>query len=77
MGVVTSVVSGYFYLRVVYLSYMFDHEGGPAPVSNWPALNTAVALTVVVTIILGILPGTWFEVARDAVFATVQAVAGG
>jgi len=77
VGVVTSVVSGYFYLRVVYLSYMFDHEGDPAPVSNWPALNTAVALTVVVTFILGILPGAWFEVAQQAVFASVQAIAGG
>jgi NADH-quinone oxidoreductase subunit N len=77
VGAVTSVVSGYFYLRIVYLSYMFDHEGTPAPVSNWPALNTAVVLTVIVTFILGILPGAGFEVAKNAVFATVQALAGG
>jgi NADH-quinone oxidoreductase subunit N len=76
VGAVTSVVSGYFYLRVVYLAIMFDPEGDPAPVSNWPALNTAVALTVVVTLILGILPGAWFDVAQEAVFATVQALAG-
>jgi NADH:ubiquinone oxidoreductase subunit 2 (subunit N) len=74
---VTSVVSGYFYLRIVYLSFMFDQEGDPAPVSNWPALNTAVALTVIATLILGLLPGTWFDLAQDAVFASVQALAGG
>ena len=77
VGVVTSVVSGYFYLRIVYLSFMFDQEGDPAPVSNWPALNTAVALTVIATLILGLLPGTWFDLAQDAVFASVQALAGG
>lgn len=77
VGVVTSVVSGYFYLRIVYLSFMFDHEGEPAPVSNWPALNTAVALTLIVTFILGVLPGAWFDIAREAVFASVQTLAGG
>jgi NADH-quinone oxidoreductase subunit N len=77
VGVVTSVVSGYFYLRIVYLSFMFDQEGDPAPVSNWPALNTAVALTVIATLILGLLPGAWFDLAQDAVFASVQALAGG
>jgi NADH-quinone oxidoreductase subunit N len=78
VGVVTSVVSGYFYLRIVFLSFMFEPEGQEqAPVSNWRSLNTAVALTVIVTIILGVLPGSWFDLARDAVFASVQALAGG
>jgi NADH-quinone oxidoreductase subunit N len=78
VGAVTSVVSGYFYLRVVYLAFMFDPEGEEAaPVSNWPALNAAVALTVIVTLLLGILPGTWFDIARQAVFTGVQALAGG
>jgi NADH-quinone oxidoreductase subunit N len=77
VGAVTSVVSGYFYLRVVYLSFMFDEEEGAAPVSNWASLNAVVALTVVVTLILGILPGDWFEVAKQAVFSSAQALAGG
>jgi NADH-quinone oxidoreductase subunit N len=78
VGAVTSVVSGYFYLRVVYLAVMFDPEGEEAaPVSNWPALNAAVTLTVIVTFLLGILPGTWFDIARQAVFTGVQALAGG
>jgi NADH-quinone oxidoreductase subunit N len=78
VGVVTSVVSGYFYLRVVYLSFMFDHEGEePAPVSNWASLNTAVAISLIVTIILGVLPGDWFEFAQQAVFSSTQLLAGG
>ncbi|MFZ0547172.1 MAG: NADH-quinone oxidoreductase subunit N [Candidatus Promineifilaceae bacterium] len=77
VGAVTSVVSGYFYLRIVYLSFMFDQEGEPAPVSNWATLNTAVAIAVVVTLILGVIPGAWFDMAQHAVFAGVQALAGG
>jgi NADH-quinone oxidoreductase subunit N len=78
VGVVTSVVSGYFYLRVVFLSFMFEPEGEEtSPVSTWRSLNTAVALTLIVTLILGILPGDWFNVAQQAVFSSVQALAGG
>jgi NADH-quinone oxidoreductase subunit N len=74
VGVITSVISGYYYLRVVYLMYMFDGEG---EVSNKLALNTAVVLTVLATLFLGFLPGTWFDFARDAVMNGVQLAAGG
>jgi threonine synthase len=75
---IPAIVFRYFYLRIVFLSFMFEPEGQEqAPVSNWRSLNTAVALTVIVTIILGVLPGSWFDLARDAVFASVQALAGG
>ncbi len=74
VGVITSVISGYYYLRVVFL--MFMHEG-QGEVNNKLALNTAVALAVLATLILGFLPGTWFDIARDAVVNGVQIVAGG
>jgi NADH-quinone oxidoreductase subunit N len=74
VGVVTSVISGYFYLRVVYLAYMFEGEG---EVTARPALHAAVALTVLATLILGFMPGPWFELARDAVLNGVGLVAGG
>jgi NADH-quinone oxidoreductase subunit N len=73
VGVVTSVVSGYFYLRVVYLSFMFEGEG---PVLARPALHVAVALTVAATLLLGFFPGPLFEMARDAVINGVGLVAG-
>ena len=75
VGVVTSVVSGYFYLRVVYLMFMFDGEG---KVSMERALGTAVALTAIATVLLGFAPGPWFDITRDAVLQGAQAlVAGG
>ena len=74
VGVVTSVISGYYYLRVVFLMYMTDGEG---EVTAPMALGTAVALTVLATLILGFLPGTWFDVVREATLQGVQALAGG
>jgi NADH-quinone oxidoreductase subunit N len=74
IGVVTSVISGYFYLRVVYLMYMYEGEGA---VISRPALNTAVALTVLATVLLGILPGPWFDITREAALRGAQLLAGG
>jgi NADH-quinone oxidoreductase subunit N len=74
VGVITSVVSAYFYLRVVYYSFMYDGEGALAV---RPAAALAVAVAVVATFVLGIFPGPLFELARDAVFASAQVLAGG
>lgn len=74
VGVVTSIISGYFYLRVVYLMFMYEGEG---EVSTRPALNTAVALTVLGTLLLGFLPTPWFTAAQQAILHGVQALAGG
>ncbi|MDX1612983.1 MAG: NADH-quinone oxidoreductase subunit N [Candidatus Promineifilaceae bacterium] len=76
VGVVTSVVSGYFYLRLVYLSYMYEpetEEALPLP----PAANLAVSLSALATLILGIVPGPWFDMAQQAVFVGSQLLAGG
>lgn len=74
VGVVTSVISGYFYLRLVYLSFMYDGEG---EVAAPPALNLVVGLTVVATLLLGLLPGPWLEAAQQAVLHGAQMLAGG
>lgn len=74
IGAVTSVISGYFYLRVVYLAYMYEGEG---EVTARRPLQTAVALTVAATLLLGFLPGPLFEMAREATLNAVQLVAGG
>lgn len=74
IGVVTSVVSGYYYLRVVYLMYMHDGEG---EVTSQPGLNLALGLTVAATLILGFLPGAWFEITREAALLGARLVAGG
>ena len=59
LGVLTSAVSVYYYLRVVVMMYM--REGPrPAPTPTLPwAVSAALALTLLGTLYLGILPG-WF-----------------
>jgi NADH-quinone oxidoreductase subunit N len=74
VAVLTSVVSAYFYLRIVYHSFMFEGEG---QVDVKPAVKIAITVAVVVTLILGLFPDPWLELTRDAVFSTVQALASG
>ncbi|HSM57356.1 MAG TPA: NADH-quinone oxidoreductase subunit N [Candidatus Sulfomarinibacteraceae bacterium] len=74
VGVVTSVISAYFYLRIVYLSFMFEGEG---EVDAVPALNLAVGVTALATLVMGLLPGPWFEMAQQAVISGAQMIAGG
>ena len=74
IAVVTSVVSGYYYLRVVYMIYFYDGEG---TLAVKPALSIAVAVMALATLVLGLLPGPWFTVAREAVMGTAHLLAGG
>ncbi len=74
VGVVTSVISGYFYLRIVF--YMFMYEGNGRITTKFPVAAT-VAVTAVATLILGLFPGSWFEMAREAVLQGAQMLAGG
>jgi NADH-quinone oxidoreductase subunit N len=74
VGVLTSIVSAYFYLRPVFYAFMFDGEG---EVSVRPATTIALAITAAATIILGIYTGPILELAREAVFSSAQLLAGG
>ncbi len=74
IAVITSVVSAFYYLRVVYLMYMYD---GEAELIKKPALLIAVWVTAIVTFLLGILPAWGYDFAREAVIETVQLLAAG
>jgi NADH-quinone oxidoreductase subunit N len=74
VGVITSAISGYYYLRVVYTMFMVDGDG---EAHTAPALVTVVSLAALATVILGFLPGTWFDVVREAALQSVQVLAGG
>lgn len=74
IGVVTSVISAFYYLRVVYLMYMYD---GEADLIEKPALVAAVWVTAIATLLLGILPGWGYEFAQNALLDGVQLLAGG
>jgi NADH-quinone oxidoreductase subunit N len=66
IGVLTSVVSVFFYLRVVVMMYMAEREGGavPAPVSK--AGLAALAVSIAAIFYLGILPSPVLEFAAQS-----------
>jgi NADH-quinone oxidoreductase subunit N len=77
IGIITSVVSAFYYLRVVYYMFMFD---GEVVMMKRPALTTAVVITAAVTFLFGILPAWGWNFANEAVFQSIQtslAVIGG
>jgi NADH-quinone oxidoreductase subunit N len=65
IGVVTSLISAFYYLRVVVNMYM--QEGDPA-VEREPWLGLTTALTAVVTVVLSLVPQFLFLLASTAVF---------
>ncbi|RPJ66940.1 MAG: NADH-quinone oxidoreductase subunit N [Acidobacteria bacterium] len=67
IGVLTSVISIFFYLRVIVMMYMAEPVDVPAPAPPSRAAIFALALSVVVTFYLGILPGGIMEVAARSI----------
>ena len=66
IGVLTSLVSAYYYLRVVFTMYMREGEGVAL---SRPLLNITVGLTALATFVFGILPGPLMQMATNAVIA--------
>ena len=68
-GVVNSVISAYYYLRVVVQMYMREGRPAavPAPVSG--GLQVGVALAAVAIVVLGLWPGPIVDLARVAALA--------
>jgi NADH-quinone oxidoreductase subunit N len=66
VGVLTSVLSAYYYLRVVVAMYMRPAQGEDTwgPIS--PAAGVGLAASVAVVLILGLYPGPVLELAREA-----------
>jgi NADH-quinone oxidoreductase subunit N len=63
VGVVTSLISAYYYLRVVVVMYM--QEGQPERRSEL-LLDTTVVLTAIATVLFGLLPGPLLQLASQA-----------
>ena len=63
IGVVTSVISAFFYLRVIVDMTMREPER-PVPGRIYPALITTLAVTVLGTLVLGVWPEPWLQLAR-------------
>ena len=68
IGVLNSVLSAFFYLRVIVVMYVKEAEE-PKPLSlSWP-LGIAVALAVLGTLALGLWPSPLLDIAQQAISA--------
>ena len=66
IGVINSAIAAYYYLRIIVYMYMRD-ERVEAPVARMPfALGTAVTISAVATIYLGVLPNRVLDSALRA-----------
>jgi NADH-quinone oxidoreductase subunit N len=63
LGVLTSVISAFFYLRVIVDMTMREPER-EMPGSVYPALVTTLAVTALGTLILGVWPAPWLQMAQ-------------
>ena len=69
LGVLTSVISVFFYLRIVVMMYMTEEEA-PGQRPKVPALALAgLVIAVIAVFYLGILPGSVLKIAADSVEA--------
>ena len=67
LGVLTSVISVFFYLRIVVMMYMADERSpGQRPSTSGVAL-AGLLLAVIVVFYLGVLPGQLISIAGDSV----------
>jgi NADH-quinone oxidoreductase subunit N len=69
IGVLNSVISVYYYLRITVVMYMGEGGAEPAADRLSPALGLAVLVAVVGTLQLGLFPSRFLEVALRSVAA--------
>ena len=67
IGVMNSLVSVFYYLRITVLMYMKPAEADLGPVDFAPAQTAVVALTAAGVLAIGIFPGSLYNLAMNAV----------
>ena len=66
VGVLTSAIAAFFYLRVIVTMWLQDPEPGAVGLGPSPALAAALAVAATVTVALGVWPQGLIELARNA-----------
>ena len=71
IALVASAVAAFFYLRVVVMMWLSEPgEDGPTVAMPWPLTTAAIAVGVVATLVLGVVPGPLLDLAdRASLFA--------
>ena len=67
IGVLNSLVSVYYYLRVTIMMFMKEPEGEPAAVIFQPAIIIVLIVAVFFTIQMGLFPATYLQIAKNSI----------
>jgi NADH-quinone oxidoreductase subunit N len=67
IGVLNSLISVYFYLRVTVMMYMRDATQKLSPVIFSPGIAIAIFITVFFTLKMGILPSFYIKIAKESI----------
>ena len=67
IGVLSSVVSVFFYLRIVVMMYMSERDARPLPAPVGVMALTALGVAVIGILYLGILPTQVIDIAQASV----------
>lgn len=66
VGVLTSAISLYYYFRIVVFMYFKDSDASTPVALRAPALVGAVAFCALATLVMGIIPGPFIELAKNS-----------
>ncbi len=64
IGVLNSVVSAGYYVRVLVMMYMTPATAGASRIASRPYLVTSIVVSAVATVVLGVFPALWLQLAR-------------
>ena len=66
VGVLSSAIAAFFYLRVIVAMWLQDPDPDAMPLGPTPALVTGLAVAAAVTVVIGVWPQGLIELARNA-----------
>jgi NADH-quinone oxidoreductase subunit N len=69
IGVLNSVISAYYYLRLIVIMYMREPVLEAAPASTAPLVSVSLAIAATATLLLGLLPSALLALAQSTVGA--------
>ena len=72
IGLINSAIGAYYYLRIIVVMYMREERGVVPVMQIPPALATALAISLIATIYLGVLPGRVLEYASKSASALLR-----
>ncbi len=64
IGVLNSAISAAYYVRVLIAMYLTPGAEDPGRVARQPYLITSIVLSAVMTVIVGVFPAIWMQLAR-------------